>query len=87
LFELLGHSSNRAELQGSNSATDARPTTVFFEKVAEMFSDPSFKGTVPVEWARDEHLPITRVYALRHGRSTDWMKEKWRSLGACYEVV
>jgi hypothetical protein len=87
LFELLGHSSNRAELQGSNSATDARPTTAFFEKVAELFSDPAFKGAVPVEWARDEHLPLTRVYALRQGRSTAWMKEKWRSLGARYEVA
>ncbi len=49
LFELLGHPSNRGELEGSNSATDARPITVFYEKLAEIFSDSAFKGSVQKE--------------------------------------
>jgi len=87
LFELLGHPSNRFELQGSNSATDARPSTAFYEKLAEIFSDSVFKGAVPADWARDEHLPPTKLYALRQGRDGAWMKDKWRSLGARHEVA
>jgi hypothetical protein len=87
LFELLGHPSNRFELQGSNSATDARPSTAFYEKLAEIFSDSVFKGHVPDDWARDEHLPPTKLYALRQGRDGAWMKDKWRSLGARHEVA
>jgi hypothetical protein len=87
LFELLGHPSNRGELQGSNSATDARPSTAFYEKLAEIFSDSAFKGTVPAEWSRDEHLPLTKLYVLCQGRDVAWMKDKWRSLGARHEVA
>jgi hypothetical protein len=76
LFELLGHPSNRGELQGSNSATDARPSTAFYEKLAEIFSDSAFKGDVPAEWSRDEHLPLTKLYVLRQGRDVAWMKDK-----------
>ena len=87
LFELLGHPSNRGELEGSNSATDARPSTAFYEKLAEIFSDSAFKGAVPAEWPRDEHLPVTKLYALRQERDGAWMKDKWRSLGVRHEVA
>ena len=33
LFGMVGHASNRGELQGSNSSTDARPTTAFLEQL------------------------------------------------------
>lgn len=87
LFELLGHPSNRGELEGSNSATDARPSSAFYAKLAEIFSDSAFKGAVPADWPRDEHLPVTKLYALREARDGAWMKNKWRSLGARHEVA
>ena len=87
LFELLGHPSNRGELEGSNSATDARPSSAFYAKLAEIFSDSAFKGTVPADWPRDEHLPVSKLYPLREARDAAWMKNKWRSLGARHEVA
>jgi hypothetical protein len=87
LFELLGHPCNRGELEGSNSATDARPSSAFYGKLAEIFSDSAFKGTVPADWPRDEHLPVTKFYALREARDGAWMKNKWRSLAARHEVA
>jgi hypothetical protein len=44
--KIVRTSSNRGELQGSNSATDARPSTAFYEKLAEIFSDSVFKVRV-----------------------------------------
>ena len=87
LFKLLGHPSNRGELEGSNSATDARPSSAFYAKLAEIFSDSAFKGAVPADWPRDEHLPVTKLYALREARDGAWMNNKWRSLGARHEVA
>ena len=77
LFGMLGHASNRGELQGSNSSTDARPTTAFFEQLAEIFSDVSFQGAVPDDWGRDEHLSHNKFYALRQCRVASFMKDKW----------
>jgi hypothetical protein len=76
LFGMLGHDSNRGELQGSNSSTDARPTTAFFEQLAEIFSDVSFQGAVPDDWGRDDHLPQNKLYAPRQSRVTSFMKDK-----------
>jgi len=87
LFELLGLPSNRQELQGSNCSTDARPTTAFFETLAQIFSDPQFPGAVPPDWRQDEHLPNTKLYALRQAREAVFIRDKWRSLGARYEVA
>jgi hypothetical protein len=87
MFELLGLPSNRQELQGSNSSTDARPTTAFFETLAQIFSDALFPGAVPADWLHDDHLPRTKLYALRQGREAAFMRDKWRSLGARYEVA
>lgn len=87
LFGILGHPSNRHELEGSNSATDARPTTAFFEQLAKTFSNSDFKGFIPDCWDHDVHLPQNKSYPLRQGRSADWMHDKWRCLGARYEIA
>ncbi len=65
---MLGHASNRGELKGSNSSTDVRPTTAFFEQLTEIFSDVVFQGAVPDDWGRDEYLTHNKLYALRQGR-------------------
>jgi hypothetical protein len=85
-LKLLGHPTDRQELQGSSSDNKCDPTHAFFEQLPVIFNDVSFFPVVPAGWDTYNHLK-KKVYASRYTRDTSFLQTKWNACRARVEVA